>query len=544
VEFKRVLDFDEPDRLTVPILATAPTFHTNGYRAIEPSGGTASLTVLLDPAEVLGNAEWRVAGETNWHRSGEVASGLRVGFHEIVLKPLGNYLADVPEPVVWVDADRIRTNYARYVRAPGGKAIQPQLLSLSEATGTAPYLYNGQLKTPLGVGSGVLVKEGVVLTAAHLLFDDRNLELVPAGEAHWLFQRHSGQYEPVPQTPYGTVILSGYAAQRSNDVRHFGIKPQVSTPESQHLDVGLLFFLEPAGRGGFGGFMAADDPNENLLSTRRKMLAGYPKDGIPEANQGKLHAAAPMNVTFQLLYPAKSVYVAAAIKSFPGNSGGPLYVQSLLDGRYYPAGVYIGQTASGESLVRGLDSFVVDYINRVEELSGGGPNHPGGGFDPFIPGVTAQPIGTGLLTFELEPAAARRAGAGWRIKQNPNKTYVTNASLTYALTGGVDYDLEFRAAPGFIAPEKRLIRVGVAEVSTLRLRYVAWPAELALTRSGELSLWGSNRARYRIDFRASLRTVDPWLPWTNVTLSSGPALLSIPVSPNEPQRYYRAVLTP
>jgi hypothetical protein len=544
VEFRRVLDFQEPDTLTLSILGSQSTFHTNAYQAIAPSGQTASLAVVLDPAEVLPNAQWQVAGETNWHRSGEVASGLRAGWQEIVIKPLSGYLVDVPDPVVWVSADRIRTNFARYVRAPGGGTVLPQPLSLGDVTNTPPYLYNGQLKTSLGVGSGVVVKEGVVLTAAHLLFNDHNLEIVPAGEVHWLFQHHRGQYEPVPQTPYGTVLLRGYAAQRTNDLQQLGITPNVSTPQSQNLDVGFLFFLEPAGRGGFGGFLAADDPNEHLLSNRLKMLAGYPKDGIPEANQGKLHATVPTNITFQLLYPGKSVYVTTALKSFPGNSGGPLYVQSPTDTRYFPAAVYVGQTSAGETLVRGIDSLVVDWINRVEELSTSGPNHPGGGFSPFIPGVTGQPIGTGLLTFELAPVAARAAGAGWRIAQNRDTSWVTNATLTYALTGGVDYDLEFRTAPGFIAPEKRLIRVDVGEVSALPLRYTAWPGELALPRLGELSLLGSNHARYTIEYTDAFSPTNTWRSWTNFTASNNTTRIQLPAGTNAAQRFFRARLTP
>ncbi len=43
--------------------------------------------------------------------------------------------------------------------------------------------------------------------------------------------------------------------------------------------------------------------------------------------------------------------------SYPGNSGGPLYVQ--LNGYYYPAGVYLG-TLNGQSVVRGIDSSVTN----------------------------------------------------------------------------------------------------------------------------------------------------------------------------------------
>src|SRR4029453_18314838 len=105
-----------------------------------------------------------------------------------------------------------------------------QVLTFTQATEGEPFCYNGQIKSRVGVGSGVVVKEGVVLTAAHLVFDDKNLEWVDAFDIQWLFQRYRGQHEPVAQRPYGTVILAGYAAQRTNDMRDLGLVPGVSTP--------------------------------------------------------------------------------------------------------------------------------------------------------------------------------------------------------------------------------------------------------------------------------------------------------------------------
>jgi len=551
VEFKPLFGYVKPELQTIPIAAGRVNYATNEYAAGQPLEGTGALAVILDPPEVAETTDpantglWRLAedSEVLWRRSGEVAANLSVGYHEIVLRTVGGYYASVPEPVVWVGPDRTRTNYAHYVRAAGSGPIEPQVLTFAQATGSEPYEYNGQIKSRLGVGSGVVVKEGVVLTAAHLLFDDKNLELVDSLQIQWLFQRYRGQLEPPPQIPYGTVILDGYASQRTNDTRVLHLRPEVSSPGSQNLDVGLLFFLEPAGRGGFGGFFASDDPNEHLLSNRRKMLVGYPKDGVPENNQGKLHATIAQNVTFELLYPGKSVYATTGLHSYPGNSGGPLYVEEEIGGRYFPAGVYVGQTALGQSLVRGIDRVVVDYINRVEELSRSGPNHPGGGFSPFIPGVTEQPPGTGLLTFELGPDAARAVGAGWRIRQNDDKTYVTNVSLTYPLTGGVDYDVEFRRVPGFITPPARQVRVDIGEVSTLKLRYIKWPAELETRSPGQFSLLGSNQGRYIIDYRTNLNSTSRWLPWRTVTLSNSPMLFDLGATSNGPQRFYRVGLT-
>lgn len=184
------------------------------------------------------------------------------------------------------------------------------------------------------------------------------------------------------------------------------------------------------------------------------MLVGYPLEGVPEADQGKLHATPLTNLTFVRLYT--SVFATTNIFSSPGNSGGPLYIQTGPT-NFFPAGIFLG--GSGQTLVRGIDSDVVDLINRAEISGNGGGNSTGGGVTLLVPGVTAQPFGTGLLTVNLGNAGSQ--GGGWRISQNTATNFVTNASATVALISGGNYNLEFRAAPGLVAPTNRTIRVAI-----------------------------------------------------------------------------------
>src|SRR5437867_3502137 len=69
-----------------------------------------------------------------------------------------------------------------------------------------PFGFNGQLQTDVGYGSGVAVRENVVLTAAHLVFNDQTLSYV--SEAYWLFQREAGVFEPQPLPARGWYVLS------------------------------------------------------------------------------------------------------------------------------------------------------------------------------------------------------------------------------------------------------------------------------------------------------------------------------------------------
>src|SRR6202012_1668602 len=112
-----------------------------------------------------------------------------------------------------------------------------------------PFGFNGQLQSDTGYGSGVAVEPNVVLTAAHVVFNDQTLSYV--SQAYWYFQEEVGLFSPQPQAVRGFYLLSGYAAQRTNDLQIYA--PDTSTPQSRNLDVAALYFLSPIAGGGFGG---------------------------------------------------------------------------------------------------------------------------------------------------------------------------------------------------------------------------------------------------------------------------------------------------
>jgi hypothetical protein len=123
-------------------------------------------------------------------------------------------------------------------------------------------------------------------------------------------------------------------------------------------------------------------PNTWLGSTALKMLVGYPVDG---SQFGTNIVAGQMYQTDPQPYPLspatdpmpgqQQVYVAPWFLSYPGNSGGPPYVQ--LNGYYYPAAVYLGTLFSGSqpyaSVVRAIDSNVVNLITRAASSHGRRP---------------------------------------------------------------------------------------------------------------------------------------------------------------------------
>src|SRR5262249_27762774 len=112
----------------------------------------------------------------------------------------------------------------------------------------------------------------------------------------------------------------------------------------------------------------------------------------------------------------QQVYTASWFLSYPGASGGPLYVQ--LNGDYYPAAVDLGPLYNGstyQSLVRAIDSDVVNLITNAAAIGVGGTNNTGGGVITFVPNQAINANNLAYVQVVLGPPAAVQAGAGWQL---------------------------------------------------------------------------------------------------------------------------------
>ena len=537
IEFRPSNGYRQPEVVTVPINGAITNAFTFFYAATT-NNAMGNLSVMIQPPEVASaidvanRGQWRRQGETAWRDSGEIIANLNAGNYIVEFKPVPGRLT-VPPQLIAVGADATYAGLGTYLFADASGAEVPAVVPFEAAITNAPYRYNGQLQSSVGFASGCVVKQRVVLTVAHALFDD--LQLSYATEVNWFFQRYRDRLEPVPQVPRGWYVFEGYASQRRLDD-----SPGISTPASQNLDAAALYFLEAAGRDGFGGYLSSDQTdNEFLLGTANKFLAGYPLDGVADTDQGKLHATTPSDLTFFKAHD--QVYATHDIQSFPGNSGGPLYVQND-QGAYYPAAICLG--GAGELLVRAINSEVVDLINRAEISGNGGNNIVGGGVITLSPGITAPPFGTGLLTVKLSPSNSPSARPGWRIATDQNGSYITNSSITVALIGGGGYPIEFKSIPGFITPSNRIIQMAVGGIVTMEGKYLPAQARLMMDAMAGVTFSGVSGTSYRVEFATNLTPPVFWTPLTTFTLSGSSQLLTNTRPANFGQRIYRSVTPP
>lgn len=548
MEFKPLTNYYDLGVVQVAIRAGTNLAVSLSYKA-KPDASTGRLSVGLTPIDVsqssdeTNRGQWHVLGEESgvWHDSGQIVSNLPAGVHIVQFKSIPNFAAPLDREVT-VLGNAQSTLSASYLELDSSGVLLPHVLSFNGVTNANwPFRYNGQIQTEAGFSSGVVVKERVVLTVAHGLFDDYSLDWVPG--ARWFFQKHGSDNAAPPQFPRGWYVLSGYAAQRTNDLRA-GTSPGSSTRASQQLDAAALYFVESEydanrpGRGGFGGYLSSDAglDNEHFLNDWNKMLVGYPFDPQTTGNCGKMHATPPGRLVFRFLNP--KVFVTDAIRSFPGNSGGPLYVQ-WTNGTYYPAGIYLGGAA--ETLVRVIDSAVVDLINRAEASGSDGGNHTGGGVIRIDRGSSSA--GSWKLIVKLGPEAAVRAGAKWRGGTRQEFT-----------TADVDFDscqagqtnqttLEFDRAYGWSLPVYSTnLDLICGKTLSIEADYAVDPPQLTFDYQTGLRLSATTGTTYQVETSSNL--LQSWDSLTTIFLTNSPVALTNIRPANTGQLFYRVRWVP
>ncbi len=561
IVFKPLPGMDTPPAATVSV--EAGSFQTNAYNYSSSTDmGTGSLRVHLLPESLAANpnatnrAQWRIRGEAVWRDSG-VASGMTRGQQIVEFKPITdtNTVWVTPLPVqIEVTSnpiDVLPDSYSTYQigdapAEPGVTAIPNQVLNDFASKQDLENLFCGQILSDAGFGSGFVVKERVVLTAAHVVFQDTNESFA---SVRWFFQREVGTFESAPIYARGAWVLDGYASRRAQQPDH-----SVSSVDVRNKDVAALFFVEDPqgglvnlpGRGGYGGFLTSDAAtNEWLKSHAKKVLAGYPVEGRADIQAGRLYAVPAADYTFDpeavsLLEPSR-VYSTRQFTSYPGNSGGAVCVE--YGGKYFPAAVYLG--GFSKATVRSIDSAVVNLINQAEISANGGGNNTGGGVVRVVASVSGTNV-HGSAQVLLGPPSALAAGARWKIgvgASNFVEQYRVFNTSTNPLNLAVrNFTVEFADVPGFYTPLTGTINVVSNMNIEIPANYTAWPARLFINPTS-LSITGTHGTAYRIEYQNPLNPAGAWsMQHTGVVISNSTTGI-VPGTPptSSGQRFYRAL---
>ena len=316
----------------------------------------------------------------------------------------------------------------------------------------------GRFAATSGVGTGFVVKPRVVATAAHVVFDEGTLSY--ATGTQWLFQRDRGTYEPKPQIPRGFYIFEGYAAQRTAEGT-----PGESSPQSQQprRGGGCTFWKMPGAAVSAAIWRATRRTNEWLLSPQPKILTWAIRS---MASRGTSRAGCTRRRRPTCLRVGLRAHLHhCGITSEGGNSGGPLCVQHD-DGQYYPAAIYLGGCA--QTVVRAIDSQVIELFLRAEVSANGGDNNTGQGIIQVNAPLAGGTFAAAALKVDFTPAPAVSGGARWRLGAN-GALRQDGVQLNNLSPG--NYTVYFTPVAGFLSPPSASLTLIGGNVTNLTRKY-------------------------------------------------------------------------
>lgn len=403
--------------------------------------------------------QWKLDGETAWRDSGSTQQNLPIGSHKIHFNPPPGFQRPAAITRRLNPANPVNEFNIQLIAMPIGTPPKTPLALADPATDALPHAFIGRISTSNGFATGTAVGPNSVLTAAHVLFDDRTLGYVT--DVRYQNQAHRGYYQPSASEeleilgeisatglvvnsrssmkPRGWVMLSGYAERRTEDL-DAGMGSGSSGLESQNLDVAVAYFGNEVARGGHVGVRVATLAGEWINAPGSKSLVGYPVTQVTEEDAGKMHASiAADNISFSQTY--LRVFRSNDLVGGPGVSGGPLVIRGLVNTaatEWKLAAVYLGESVFG--VYREIDEDVADIIKYAQVLSG--DDSSGDGAAPAAGSTTRS---TSVASLEVR---SNLPGATWRNGSSP---LIRLANQTIVLQN-LDFEVQFAELEGWVAP--------------------------------------------------------------------------------------------
>lgn len=273
----------------------------------------------------------------------------------------------------------------------------PERISDSSLLEQSPYRYTGYVRVNnpsggQGIGSGSVVGEGAILTAAHVVFDsDRMAWVTGVRMAPRHHQTFDGSVYNNTAFLFTNIIREASYSDRVQRDRDSGLDVGFSSRDTFNLDVATaarIFRFDPRPMvAGHATSTVTIDPPDHRSWMRKpfiKKVLGYPsnRDLISEENLGFMHEVKPDNYMF--FWDAddrdaatqvdsggfrNALYNTFEMRVISGNSGGPVYVWDPDFSEWVNSAVVVGGSSSS-SLMRAIDDTVWDLIEAARIASG------------------------------------------------------------------------------------------------------------------------------------------------------------------------------
>ncbi len=231
-----------------------------------------------------------------------------------------------------------------------------------------PFNMVGKVSSEKGRGSGTAISQKVVLSAAHVFFDDEiSMDWRP-GPFRWNL-RHSPSNRSFDMSSRSYRYFSDYAEA----TRRFDGGDRKSSWEQFSLDVICLIFYGDVGLGGWAGV-----GRNKITNTSDKMIVGYPNlnYGDYDSRRHTMHSTSlnGSRAKFTLanyrdrLGSKRRAYMTDDLSAGPGNSGGPVFglVNFSTGTDWGVVGIAVGSTIGESSTAVGIDDDVYDLIKDAK----------------------------------------------------------------------------------------------------------------------------------------------------------------------------------
>lgn len=391
--------------------------------------------------------------------------------------------------------------------------IQPEMVG-STLINEKPYSYNGMLSSEQQFGSASLVHDGVILTDAHVIYDDTVHQWIPAGDFGF-YPRHNAATTTGPKgqgfPPAGFYKWDSYSTRvqkpLGDEYNFFDVV------DPSNLDFAAGWFAGSVNDALIKDFAEVDVSDAGTLSAireeREQMLVGYPS---AFGATGPMYATPVGNYFFwwegieEIIETDSdeywlSLYGTDDIVSSGGNSGGPLYLKDDLGG-WVLGGILLGEiddpySEDNYTQVRSVD-------DRGWELIELAANARGVSGLKRVKDVQVSEEATDSLTIEWTDNSTGEAG--YMVYRLTNDYWEEVASLPAGANSYKDlavepghvyqYAVHSFSSSGNKMPKSKAIR-GLTSGSNA----------VAATALGEpwLSFWNEGFANWHVDETDSLR---------------------------------------
>ncbi len=436
-----------------------------------PSPATATSSISF-PETSQGFA-WRLSGEATWRDVTDdgdtffedITFTLPVGDLRIEYKPVAGFTTPPPRNITVTEGESLALDWAEYLRI---NSFDPsKTFEITTNTTAAPYQYVGMIRSPLGRGTGTVVAERVVLTAAHLFFDPNGLQWA---DTQWFSRQKQGERQAPPITPRGVLYQTSYAKLIAPDSVEGTVADLPEDP--QQVDFAVLYFsAETTWDQGSANFLQSTPDKNWLTGGENKHAIGYPQRSQQFENRGKIFTK---QFASPLVSLGTGLYETTAVFGDGGASGSALFVQPAGGGTFYPAAILLA--GQGRAVYRVIDEPITRMIKDGEDAATGN--------DDVLNGDSSQLTfdGLGALTtigVQVFPSSIR-SRSRWTI--TPAKG-ASSANMQHTKQVGFDekwtnFTINFTAISGYKTPPPLKVFNGAVdrgELNNYSFTYVVIP---------------------------------------------------------------------